>query len=279
MFPPLIVLFNNAVLAYKAQKLDVNTGSQQLSTQTVKEVKNKFGDMANLLDNQIKASFPNQPGVYFDFFPKNLSQTKKTKKGEIEEVLENWRLKALARQAVLGAALVTDITDLKTEWASALLVQSGSTHKVKTARVLLDPAWQAVAEAAYTIILALAAANPQNLELLDAYFDMSIFAYAQNPDTDGKASLTGSVKHSVTGEFIAEAQLTFTHIGSGKVYQFKTNSLGLYSHHGMKLGLYTLTASAGGYMSFTGQANLLDASNPPLDLTLLQLGEPGQGLA
>lgn len=273
VFPPLIEAYRLACMAFSEMKGQTGSGMPLASSQRVAEVRKRFVVVARWLSSKVKVDFEADPAEYTTFFPQGLYKATLAKRGDVEGVIERWRKQVVANQGVMGDAAVTRITELKTDWNNATKEQSGYQSKSKMASTSVLPLWVAVAVAAYNLARALVDTNPQNPRILDVYFDFKMFTRRQNKDTDGKASQTGSVMHSVSGKPVARALLTFTHLGTGRVVQFRTNTKGLFSKHKLGLGLHDYTVVTDGYERFAGRANLKDAPNDPLHVVLVEKGK------
>lgn len=191
-FPPLFVLIKEAAAGFKLQKKESTSGDQLVSTFTVQEVTKTFKETATFLDKKVKTDFENKPGIYLKFFPKSLTETKKTKKGDVADVIANWLKHATTYTDDMGEALVTRLTKLKGDWQQAVSEQGGETSKRKTALKLIDPAWEAFAWACYAMAVAMLAANLKNPGILDAYFDMNLFGQSKKSDNDKMGTFSAS---------------------------------------------------------------------------------------
>lgn len=245
-FLPLFQAIKTAATAFKLQKKESTVGNQVVSTFSVKEVTESFKTTATFLDKRVKADFENQPGVYLEFFPKSLTETKLTKKGDIDDVISNWITRATDRVDVMGQAVVTRLTTLQTKWRNAVSKQGGETSKRKQALELIDPAWEAFAWACYAMAPAILRANPKNPGLLDAYFNMSVFGRNKNSDKDNKGTFTATFVDQFTTPI---TQLTVVVRGVTNTTYKRTYRLGdnhVLNSKNMPKGEYNLEVTGSG---------------------------------
>lgn len=250
-FPPLFDAIKEAAAGFKLKKIESSVGGQIVSTFDVRGVTTSFKSTATYLDKKVKADFENQPGVYLEFFPKSLTETKLTKKGDIDDVITNWLRRATNRKAVMGDALVERITTLQTNWRAAVSNQGGETSKRKTALELIDPAWETFAWACFTMAVALLAANLKSPGILDAYFNMSIFSRSKNSDNDNIGTFEATFEDQFTTPI---TQLTVIVRGATDTTYLKTYNLknsNVLKSKNMPKGEYSMEVSGSGINTIT----------------------------
>lgn len=267
VFPPLIEAYRVVSTAFSQMKDQSQSGMPLASSQRLKSVRKQYVALARYLSSKVKSDFESDPAEYTSFFPQGMYKATLAKRGDVAGVIEMWRKLALARQTVMGAAVVSRIADLKLAWNTAQAEQSGHRGMAKMAAISVPAAWEAVAWASYDLARALADANPRNPRMLDVYFDFKMFTRSQSKDTDGKADLRGTVL-SAAGLPIARALLTLTEPAGGKVYQLRSNTSGRFRKRGMLPALYHYTVKAKGFTTLEGKVHLLDSANPEMEFVM-----------
>lgn len=266
-FPPLITASRAALDLFITAKDGTSLGLQKAATERLDALMPIIRSTGEVLEGRLKADFESDPAVITEFFPRGRTAVSTAKRGDVLSVLNNWVARATERQGVLGAAWVTRLTNLRTQWTTNLDAQSGKISSVSASRSDFDQTWEALSWAFFDIAQQLALANPRNPTVADAYFDFSIFEGRTNYNADGK----GKVKVLLTNysnEPLVNAPVTVKDPNGQIVGSGMTDNEGRYESRDIPIGFYDVMVSFPNYLPRVYQVQVFDDRDPTTAIQL-----------
>lgn len=260
-YPPLITASRAALDLFITAKDGTSLGLQKAATERLEAMLPVIRTTGEVLEGKLKVEFESDPSVITEFFPNGRTAITNAKRGDVISALNNWVSLATERQGVLGAAWVTRLTNLRTQWINNLDAQSGKISSVSASRSDFDQSWETLSWAFFDVAQQLALANPRNETVVNAYFDFSVFGGKTNSNTDG----FGLIKLLVTNygnEPLVNALVTIKDQAGQIRKEGMTTSEGLFSSGNLPIGFYDVLVSFPNYLPRVYQIQVFDDRDP-----------------
>jgi hypothetical protein len=259
-YPPLITASRAALDLFITAKDGTSLGLQKAATERLDAMLPVIRTTGEVLEGRLKSEFESDPSVITEFFPNGRTAISNAKRGDVISALNNWVARATEREPILGAAWVTRLTNLRTQWLTNLDAQSGKISRVSSSRSEFDQAWETLSWAFFDIAQQLAVANPRNENVIKAFFDFSVFEGKSNSDTDGSGFLYVLL---MAPDFapIINANYKVNDMEGNLVASGTTDGEGKIKEN-LPTGFYRVAANQVGFLEGFKQIQVLDDNDP-----------------
>lgn len=259
-YPPLITASRAALDLFITAKDGTSLGLQKAATERLDAMLPVIRTTGEVLEGRLKSEFEADPSVITEFFPNGRTAISNAKRGDVISALNNWVARATEREPILGAAWVTRLTNLRTQWLTNLDAQSGKISRVSSSRSEFDQAWETLSWAFFDIAQQLAVANPRNESVIKTFFDFSVFEGNSSSNSDGKGFLNVLLMAPDFSPLI-NANYKVNDMEGNLMSSGTTDSQGKFKVN-LPVGFYRVAANHVGFLEGFKQIQVLDDNDP-----------------